>query len=259
MQAGTPTGSVGSNNPNNFERGEPSNPFQNNHKNKHTENFKRKFSKKSTINDEFKPKNPLQLEPVPAWGYILNLDCLTDKRATIDNWGYSIILSLLQELTHAAEGRDVNAIYNLIIFSFQGIVRNWYNGLSKTVRNIIEVEVKNSLSQSIEYGIWTFKKYLIGQFQGFDYAQDTELNKYESQKEALYKLTNLRICNLCNYKNFFCEFDKYYYELYDSRENQENYIQLLLNKFPHPWNNFFSDKFENFVKNPTVIRTVSAI
>ena len=42
MQAGTPTGSVGSNNPNNFETGEPSNPFQNIHKNKHTDNFKNK-------------------------------------------------------------------------------------------------------------------------------------------------------------------------------------------------------------------------
>ena len=182
MQAGTPTESGGSNHPNNFERGEPSNPFQdnqNNHKNKHTENFKRKVSKKSMINDEFKLKNPLQLEPVPAWGYILNLDCVTDKRAAIDNWGYSVILSLLQEPSHAAKGRDVNTIYNLIIYSLHGIVRNWYNGLSTTVRNIIEVEVKNSLPKSIEYGMWAFEKYFIGQFQGFDYTQHVELNKFE--------------------------------------------------------------------------------
>ena len=70
--------------------------------------------------------------------------------------------TLLQEPTHAAEGRDVNAIYNLIIYSLQGIVRNRYIGLSTTVRNIIEVDVKNNLANSIDHGIWTFEKYLIG-------------------------------------------------------------------------------------------------
>ena len=67
----------------------------------------------------------------------------------------------------------------------------------------------------------------------------------EEEKEALYKLTNLRICNLCNFKSFFCEFDKYYYELYDSTENQETYIQLLLNKFPNPWNKYFLKNLKN--------------
>ena len=42
-------------------------------------------------------------------------------------------------------------------------------------------------------------------------------------------------------------------------EDQESYIQLLLNKFPHPWNKYFSDKFENFAKSPTVIRSVAAV
>ena len=74
MQVGTPTGSVGSNNLNNYETGEPSNPFGTNpiHKNKHTANFqnkKRHPTRMNTVNEEFKPKNPLLLEPVPAWGY----------------------------------------------------------------------------------------------------------------------------------------------------------------------------------------------
>ena len=63
----------------------------------------------------------------------------------------------MQEPTHAAEGRDVDAIYDLIIYSLQGIVQNWYNGLSAIVRNIIEVEVKNNLAKSIEHGVWTFE------------------------------------------------------------------------------------------------------
>ena len=61
-----------------------------------------------------------------------------------------------------------------------------------------------------------------------------------------------------NFKSYFCEFDKYYYELYDSTENQETYIQLLLNKFPNPWNRHFSEKFEEFTKQPTIFRSVAA-
>jgi len=226
MQSGTPTGSVGSNNPNNYKTGEPSNPFRNNptRKNKHMDNFQNKRRppmRISTINEEFKLKNPLVLEPVLAWDYILNIDCVTDKKAALDTWRNSIILSLIQESTYVAEDRDVNAIYNLIIYSLQGIVLNWYNGLSSALRNLIEVDAKRNLRISIEHGVWTFEKYLIGQFQGYEFIENSELNKLEGKKEALYKLTNLRICNLCNYKSFFYEFDKYYYELYDSIENQE--------------------------------------
>ena len=91
IQAGTLTESVGSNNLNNYETGEPSNPFRSNtiYKNKHTVNFqnkKRHPTKMNTINEEFKPKNPFLLEPVPALGYFLNIDCVTDKRAALDTY-----------------------------------------------------------------------------------------------------------------------------------------------------------------------------
>ena len=74
MQSGTPTESLGSNNPNNYETEEPSNPFRNNpiRKNKHTDNFQNKSKppkRMTTINEEFKLKNSLLLEPVPAWGF----------------------------------------------------------------------------------------------------------------------------------------------------------------------------------------------
>ena len=91
------------------------------------------------------------------------------------------------------------------------------------------------------------------------FIENPELNIIEGKKEALYKLTNLRICNLCNYKSFFCEFDKYYYDLYDSTEDQETYIQLLLNKFSNPWNTHFSENFEEFARQPTVFRSAATV
>ena len=68
----------------------------------------------------------------------------------------------MQEPTYAAEDRDVNAIYNLIIYSLQGNILNWYSGISLTLKNLIEVDVKRNLRTSIEYGVWTFEKYLLG-------------------------------------------------------------------------------------------------
>jgi len=72
MQAGILAGSVGSNNPNNYETGEPSNPFRTNpiRKNKHID-FQNKrrppYKRMSSINEEFKQKKkPLLSEPVPA-------------------------------------------------------------------------------------------------------------------------------------------------------------------------------------------------
>ena len=76
----------------------------------------------------------------------------------------------------------------MIVNSFQGIVHNWHKNMSPNIKKyIIEVYVKNNLRIDIEI--------------------------------ALYKLTNLRICSLCNFKSFFCEFNEYYYELYDSTKN----------------------------------------
>jgi len=47
--------------------------------------------------------------------------------------------------------------------------------------------------------------------------------------------------------------------LYDCTENQETYIQLLLNKFPNPWNKYFSEKFEEFAKHPNIFRSVATV
>jgi len=68
----------------------------------------------------------------------------------------------------------------------------------------MELHIKRNLLINIEEGVWTFEKYLIGQFEGYEYVANQEQSSLEKRKEASYKLTNLRICNLCNFKSFFC-------------------------------------------------------
>ena len=36
-------------------------------------------------------------------------------------------------------------------------------------------------------------------------------------------------------------------------------LQLLSNKFPNPWNKYFSEKFEEFAKHPNIFRSIVAI
>ena len=169
MQSANPTGigSTGSNQPTPnpfYEHGETSNSFQS----RRTPSLKNKkkpsslTSKRQTINEEFKPKNPFLQEPIPARGYFLNLVCVTDIRKTLETWKSTIVLNLLYEPAYAEEGRDVTAIYNLIINSFQGIVYNWYQRLSPNILNLIKMDVKRNLITGIEEGIWTMLKYLIG-------------------------------------------------------------------------------------------------
>ena len=98
MQSGNPTGigSTGSNHPTPnpfYEDGETSNSFQSSR----TPSLKNKkkpsslTSKRQTINEEFKPKNPLLQEPISAWGYFLNLDCVIDIRKTLETWKSTMV------------------------------------------------------------------------------------------------------------------------------------------------------------------------
>ena len=83
-------------------------------------------------------------EPVPAWGYFFNLECVADKSKTLDVWKASVLLSLISKPFYAEEDREVNVTYNLVVNSFQGTVHNWYIGISSNVKNLIEINVKGN-------------------------------------------------------------------------------------------------------------------
>ena len=93
MQSDIPTGiwSIGSNHPTLnpfYEQGETSNSFQS--RRPPSRRNKKKQSqltlKRQTINEELKPKNPFLQEPVSAWGYFLNINCVTDIRKALEVW-----------------------------------------------------------------------------------------------------------------------------------------------------------------------------
>ena len=119
-QLGVPTRSIGSNNLN-HKPGESSIPPHLRESYKPKAKGRKYYNmdkQKPMINEEFKPKNSLIQEPVPSFRYFLNIDCVTDKRKSLDMWKAAMILNLIYEPAYAEEDRDVNAIYNLIINSF---------------------------------------------------------------------------------------------------------------------------------------------
>ena len=58
---------------------------------------------------------------MPTSGYFLNLNCVTDKRKSLD--ATFVMLDITQRLIYAADDRDVNT-FDLKTNSFQEIVQN---------------------------------------------------------------------------------------------------------------------------------------
>lgn len=81
-----------------------------------------------------------------------------------------MVSALLTTPEFVEEDGDVNAIYIMIIDPFQGIIHNWYKNISVNIKNIIEVDVKSNLRIDIEKGFWTLEKYLIEQFEGYEFV-----------------------------------------------------------------------------------------
>ena len=53
-----------------------------------------RYKRQQNINEVFKPKNPLLLEPVPTWGYFSNLDYVIDKRKALDAQRTFVVLAI---------------------------------------------------------------------------------------------------------------------------------------------------------------------
>jgi len=95
-----------------------------------------------------------------------------------------MITALMTTPKFTEENRDVNAIYRIIVNSFQGIDHNWYKNISPNIKNIIELDVKSTLRNDIEERIWTLEKYLIRQFEKYELYKT--LIKPNKKKEKKY-------------------------------------------------------------------------
>jgi len=70
------------------------------------------------------------------------------------------------------ENIDVYTMFRIIINSFEVIVDNWYKNISSNIKNIIELVVESNSRPDIEEGIKTLEKYLIGQFEGYEFLEN---------------------------------------------------------------------------------------
>ena len=132
--------SGGSNKPY-YEQGESSNPFHS------IETYKPKgkgqrynnINKwKQMINEEFKPKKSFSSRTSTIFWIFSKYWFNNWQKKTLDMWKAAMILNLIYEPAYAEEERGINAIYNLIMNSFQGIVANWFNGISPSIRSLID-------------------------------------------------------------------------------------------------------------------------
>ena len=65
---------------------------------------------------------------------MLSIECVTDKKKALDAWRVGIVSALLTTPNYVEEDRYVNAIYKIIINSFQGVVYNYYKNISPNIK-----------------------------------------------------------------------------------------------------------------------------
>jgi len=70
---------------------------------------------------------------------------------------------------------------------------------------------------------------LVKEFKGW---KDTIQSKITFSEQNLWKITNLKICNMCYIDNFICEFQNYYYNIDNNTRNSRNLIELFYDKLP---------------------------
>jgi hypothetical protein len=75
---------------------------------------------------------------------------------------------------------------------------------------------------------WVYEL-LVKEFKGW---KDTIESKEAFSNQNLWKITNLRICNMCYVDNFICEFQSYYYNIDNSTRISRNLIDLFYDKLP---------------------------
>ena len=62
--------------------------------------------------------------------------------------------------------------------------------------------------------------------------------------EARNKLAQLQICKMKDIYEYTCEFNKWYYDAFDSNKNMTILANTYYEKLPEKWSNYFQEKYE---------------
>ena len=133
---------------------------------------------------------------------------------------------------------------NYVINSWEGIIQNWWEGLSSEAQAINRGNIESDFDIDDKTGLECVMNGLFTEFLGENWLEDIDRESKREREDARNKLINLSICSMKFIKNYICEFGTYYYTQYYSNESQDIYLQMFYSKLPPPWNVHFSKLWE---------------
>jgi hypothetical protein len=174
--------------------------------------------------------------PSPILGRLedgmLNLDCLTNAEEIMKQWIAKIALTT--QIDNIIKEMDSNNYLKYLTYKTTGSVFNYLMDINiqSFTNGISNLELLQEIGNKI------YQEFL----GGISTNERTVADQYE-QDRIKYILNKIRICDMCQFEEFTCQYIKYYYQL----EPQERppYVDIFINKIPYPLSATIKRQFEN--------------
>jgi hypothetical protein len=179
-------------------------------------NFEQEFTKQKfqKVPHYYKPsQNPSQ-----GTG-ILDIDCSADVAKDLRDW-YNTNCVLVQ-LNEELRNLGATDVFNYLQYKTRGNAFRYISTLPTEVMSTMPLA-------GTRIAEWVYEL-LVKELKGW---KDTIESKEAFSNQNLWKITNLRICNMCYVDNFICEFQSYYYNIDNSTRISINLIDLFYDKLP---------------------------
>ncbi|KAK2455084.1 hypothetical protein QL285_002572 [Trifolium repens] len=150
---------------------------------------------------------------------ILDIDCSVDAAKDLRDWynTNSVLIQLNEDLKHLGAVE----VFNYLQYKTRGNAYKYISTLPSEVMG--ELPLTGTLVVDWVYGL------LIKEFKGW---KNSIQSKIAFSDQNLWKITNLKICNMCYVDNFICEFQDYYYNIDNSTRISRNLLELFYDKLP---------------------------
>jgi len=155
---------------------------------------------------------------------ILDTDCSIDTAKDLRDW-YNTN-NVLVQLNEDLRNLSATDTFNYLQYKTRGNAFKYISTLPSEV--MATIPVTGSLVTYWLYGL------LVKEFKGW---KDTIQSKVAFSEQNLWKITNLKICNMCYVDNFICEFQNYYYNIENNTRNSRNLIEFSMTSYHKKYQN----------------------
>lgn len=180
---------------------------------------------------------------------ILDIDCTRDVPAEIDGWcrKMGLLVNLSKDKFNAPED-----IEGYLEYKMRGNVRIWWNSPEGMVyrRQLSERLNRAAPSWRSDY-VAAVGIVLEEVFHGATTATNRSAHVEAENKKAVKILDEIKLCDLCLWKSFTCEYERNYYRLHPN--NWETYKKKYFNKFGDDFEKKFEKKLQEELTRPVPV------